>query len=300
MVICHYPHYLLAVYLMSLFARRPVLVGVSHGVFWDDDPGSPRSFVKAWIAGLAFGRAHLYVANDTNILRAMGLRAAPRCCMHSQVAPGVWFIPNGVDPERFRPTEGVPEIQERNAILVPRNLFRNRGIHVAIEAFAWLHTEYRDTTLFIVGGGGQPRYIASLGDMVGEFDLERNVVFYGPVPHDRLPAVYSSAQLTVIPSLCGEGTSLSALESMACGVATVSTYVAGLRDLPGPHARATALSLKRIMRQVYVERERVGEEQRRAVIAQYSLSRWQHTWQTALATVGLPAASESGGAEAPV
>lgn len=285
-VICHYPHYLLALDLMSLFGRRPVRVAVSHGVFWDDSPGSPRSAAKAWIARLAFRRAHLYIANDTHFLRAMGVRIAPRQRMFSQIAPGVWFIPNGVDTEQFSAVEPVREMQERKAILVPRNLFRNRGVHLAIEAFAHFHQEHPDTALFIVGGAGQPSYVAALKEDVKRRGLEGAVIFYGSVPHDDLPAVYSSAQLTLIPSLCGEGTSLSALESMACGTPTICTYVAGLKDLPGPHAPPTALGLAKIMHRVYADLAGVGEEQRRAVLADYSIQKWQHAWRAALASVG--------------
>jgi glycosyltransferase involved in cell wall biosynthesis len=286
-VICHYPHYLLALDLMSLFRRRPVRVAVSHGVFWDDAPGSPRSAAKAWMARLAFRRAHAYIANDTHFLRAMGLRIGPRQRMFSQVAPGVWFVPNGVDTDEFRPVGPVPEIQQRHAILVPRNLFRNRGIHLAIEAFAEFHTEHSDTALFIVGGGGQPRYVAALKEQVKRLGLQEAVIFHGPVPHDRLPAVYSSAQLTLIPSLCGEGTSLSALESMACGTPTICTDVAGLKDLPGPHAPPTAFGLAKIMHRVYADRERVGEEQRKKVLARYSLGKWRHAWRGPLSALGV-------------
>jgi len=286
LVICHYPHYLLALDLMCLFRSRPVRVAVSHGVFWDDDAGSPRGFVKACLARLAFRRAHLYIANDTHFLRAMSLHIAPAQRMHSQIAPGVWFIPNGVDTDAFRATGPVPEVAERNAILVPRNLYRNRGIHLAIEAFAQFHSEHRDTTLFIVGGGGQPRYVASLGALVAQHGIEKSVVFYGSVPHDDLPAIYSSALLTLIPSLCGEGTSLSALESMACGTATICTYVAGLRDLPGPHAAPTPFGLAKLMHRVYADRARVGEEQRNAVLTGYPLGKWRRTWAAALAAVG--------------
>jgi glycosyltransferase involved in cell wall biosynthesis len=292
-VICHYPHYLLAVDLMSGFARRPVKVGISHGVFWDDSPGSPKSFVKAWLAKLAFRRAHLYIANDSHFLRAMGQRVEPRQGMHSRIAPGVWFIPNGVDPEKFRPADPIRQIVDRNAILVPRNLFRNRGVHLAIEAFAQFHRLYPETALYIVGGGGPRDYVESLHALVDEYGLEDHIVFHGPAPHDQQAAIYSSAQLTLIPTVCGEGTSLSALESMACGTPTICTYVAGLRDLPGPHALPFVSSLAEVMEDVYPDRKRVGEEQREITLAVYPLERWRESWTQSLHTVGLRSRRQS-------
>lgn len=287
-VICHYPHYLLAVDLMSFFGRRPIRVGLSHGVFWDDAAWwTPRSLIKLMIARLAFRRAHAYIANDTHFLRAMGFRIEPRQDMHSRIAPRVWFIPNGVDSQEFRRVDPVPEIAERNAMVVPRNLFRNRGIHLAIEAFAQFRARHPETTLLIVGGGGQPAYLEQLKRMAADLGLGESVVFYGPVAHDQLPAVYSSAQLTLIPSLCGEGTSLAALESMACGTATICTFVAGLRDLPGPHALPIVSSLVETMESVWPERAGLGEAQRAQVLARYSVERWRRSWEDALKDVGV-------------
>ena len=294
-VICHYPHYLLAVDLMSLFRRRPVRVAISHGVFWDDDPGSPRGAIKAWLTRLAFRRAHLYVANDTHFLRAMGIDIAPRQQMGRQIRPGVWFIPNGVDVDKFAPSDSVPAVRALHSILVPRNLFRSRGIHLAVDAFALFRQEHPETTLLIVGGGGQPSYAADLRREVMRRGLGARVLFHGPVPHDQLPAIYSSALMTLIPSLWGEGTSLSALESMACGTPTICTWVAGLRDLPGPHARPTATALAKVMHQVYAQRERIGEEQRRLVQAEHSLERWQAAWRESLATLGISAGDRDPG-----
>jgi glycosyltransferase involved in cell wall biosynthesis len=286
-VICHYPHYLLALDLMSFFARRPLRVAVSHGVFWDDAPGSPKSFVKAWLTKIAFRRAHLYIANDSHFLRAMGMEIEPRQAMNSLIAPGVWFVPNGVDAEKFRPAQPAHKLREWNAILVPRNLFRNRGIHLAIEAFAQFHPLHPETILFIVGGGGQREYVAALKREVEERGLRRCVVFYGPVPRDELPAIYSSAEMTLIPSICGEGTSLGALESMACGTATICTYVAGLRDLPGPHCLPMVAGLVETMEAVYPNRKQVGEEQREIVSEVYSIERWRAAWRGALAACGV-------------
>jgi|GEM_PF-236098 len=286
-VICHYPHYLLALDLLSLLRPRPVRVAISHGVFWDDAPGSLRSAAKAWLTRLAFRRAHLYIANDTNFLRAMGLRIAPRRRMFSQVAPGVWFIPNGVDTDRFRPTEPLPALRALNAILVPRNLYRNRGIHLAIDAYDLFRQGAPETKLFVVGGSGQPAYVRELQRDILRRGLDTRVIFHGRVPHDDLPPIYSAAQMTLIPSLCGEGTSLSALESMACGTATICTDVAGLRDLPGPHAAPNAYALAHVMRQVYADREQIGEDQRRQVHSTYSLANWRRAWARALAGVGM-------------
>jgi len=290
-VICHYPPYLLAVYLMSKLTRGPVRVALSHGVFWDDRPGSLASRLKGWIARTAFTRAHLFIANDTEFLRQMGIKLPPRHRRHEEIGPGVWFIPNGVDTYQFRATTPLPDLRAMNAVLVPRNLYRNRGIHLAVQAFAVFHGQHRDTTLVIVGGGGQPAYVEEVRLDVERRGLTKSVIFAGPREHAEFPAIYSSARLTLIPSLCGEGTSLSALESMACGTATICTWVAGLKDLPGPHAAPDPESLAEVMRQVYLKRLATGDEQRRIVSVEYSLALWRRSWRLALGTAGVPIAA---------
>ena len=285
-VICHYPHYLLALHLMSFPRHWPTRVGISHGVFWDDAPRSVKSFAKRALTRWAFRRAHLYVANDTEFLREMGIDVRPQAGRHSEVAPGGWFIPNGVDPEEFHRVDPIPEIAALNPILVPRNLFRNRGIHLAIEAFEIFMREFPETKLLIVGGGGQPDYVADLRKRIEWRGLTETVLFHGPAPHEELAAFYSSSHMTLIPSLCGEGTSLAALESMACGTATICTEVAGLKDLPGPHARPTPMGLAEVMAQVYPERARIGEEQRKLALERYSMERWRRAWGLALDRAG--------------
>ncbi len=286
-VICHYPPYLLALAFMSLFTRGPLRVGLSHGVFWDDRPASLGSRLKAWIARVAFTRAHLYIANDTHFLREMGIRVRPKHRMHRELGPGVWFIPNAVDTNEFHAVPTYAEMRAMNAVLVPRNLFRNRGIELAVQAFDLFRREHADTTLVIAGGGGQPDYIAQVRTDVARRGLQKSVIFAGSIPHHELPAVYSSARLTLIPSLCGEGTSLSALESMACGTATICTWVAGLKDLPGPHAEPNPRALAEVMHQVYLKRLATGDEQRQMVASHYSLPQWRRSWRQAFRTVGV-------------
>jgi hypothetical protein len=41
------------------------------------------------------------------------------------------------------------------------------------------------------------------------------------------------------------------------------------------------------MRDVYPDRVRVGEEQRKAVLARYSTQVWKRAWQKASASVGM-------------
>ena len=286
-LIAHYPPYLLAAAGARMLGR-PALIGLSHGVTWDDRPRALRGAVKRGLARLAFRRADAFVANDTFFLREMGLQVGPGELLFQEVAPGRWFIPNCVDAERFRRTEGLPDLKRLRPIIVPRNLYLNRGIHLAIAAFAEFAPEAPEASLVIVGGAGQRDYVRRLRLQVADSPVRERVIFWGAVPHAEMPHVYSSAELTLIPSLCGEGTSLSALESMATGTAVISTDAGGLPDLPTRHCRPDAASLARAMREVWPRRAEVAAEQQAEVQATYTMSRWEAAWTRAVEGAARP------------
>jgi len=269
-LIGHYPNY------CSVAYRHPKLIGLSHGVTWDDAPGERRSRMKLKMAREAFERCARYVANDTFFLREMGLDAPPGERAFEEIAPGRWFIPNCVDTKRFSAPEGV---EREPVIVVPRNIYRNRGIHLAVRAFSLVHEQFPEHSLEIVGAESQPAYAAEVRRMVGELGLEGRVRFAGSVAWEEMPRVYARSALCLIPSLCGEGTSLAALEAMACGCATVTTDAGGLTDLPAEHCRVDADDLARAMVDALIRRENIAAEQTRRVRDDFHLGRWTDAWE---------------------
>ncbi|HOJ21038.1 MAG TPA: glycosyltransferase family 4 protein, partial [Armatimonadota bacterium] len=273
LLIVHYPLYALPV------LWHPRMIGLSHGVTWDDRPGSRAARLKKRLARIAFARSRAYVANDTFFLREMGLNAPPGQGAFQQVAPGRWFIPNCVDTEWFVPTPGQDELRALNAVLVPRNLYRNRGIHLAIAAFPRVLEAYPETHLVIVGGEGDPGYGEEVRRQVANSGVQHRVRFLGSVPWREMRAVYSAARVTVIPSICGEGTSLSALESMACGTPVVATAVGGLPDLPAWLAEPNPDALSEAILCVLARRDEVARAQQAEVRESYHLGRWAAAWR---------------------
>ncbi|HEX2999068.1 MAG TPA: glycosyltransferase family 4 protein, partial [Armatimonadota bacterium] len=255
-LIVHYPLYVLPV----LWHR--CLIGLSHGVTWDDRPQARAARLKKLLARIAFARCRAFVANDTFFLREMGVAIAPGERPFTAVRPGRWFIPNCVDTEWFVPTPGREDLRALQMILVPRNLYRNRGIHLAVAAFPAVLRAHPEAHLVVAGGRGDPGYEEEVRALVENLGLSARVIFLGSVPWREMRAVYSAARLTVITSMCGEGTSLSALESMACGAPVVATAIGGLPDLPVVLAQPNAESLAEAMLRALAEREALARAQR--------------------------------------
>jgi glycosyltransferase involved in cell wall biosynthesis len=271
-LIAHYPNYCRAA------EWHPRLIGLSHGVTWDDAPGTWRSGRKRQMALDAFRRCRRYVANDTFFLREMGLRIGPGERPFEEIAPGRWFIPNCVDTSVFRPLTPLDDTSRPPVIIVPRNLYRNRGVHLAVAAFAEVAGDFPGYEMHVVGAVGQPAYAREVERQVAATGLASRVRFLGSVPWGEMAEAYSQAQACLIPSLCGEGTSLAALEAMACGVATITTDAGGLPDLPGIHCQPTASALACALRDVLPRWPGVGETQRQATVSGFHLGLWQTAW----------------------
>ena len=271
-IISHYAFH--AIPLRSLAHKTIVL---SHGVEWHlenmtwDDRAHERR------ARACFNE-FVHVVNDTHYLRHLGLDIPPARGFFTEVAPGKWFIPNCVDTTRFSRTEGLPDLLARPSILVPRQICEDRGILLAIEAFRHILDSHPNLTLHLLGKIRPGKYIESCRRLVQQLGLSDNVVFQDHVSNGTMADYYSSSLLTLIPTLRREGTSLSALESMACGTATVSTNVAGLRDLPTVQSEPEAEQLARAVLETLSQRERIGAEQAESVRRNFNMANWSEAW----------------------
>ncbi|SFT24874.1 glycosyltransferase family 4 protein [Paenibacillus sp. BC26] len=96
---------------------------------------------------------------------------------------------------------------------------------------------------------------------------------------------YRAADVAVIPTVYSEGTSLSCLEAMSCGVAIVATNVGGLNDLitddfNGRLVSPTEQALYNAVRELLMDeerRQRYGADARRTAFA-FDIDRWQQRW----------------------
>ncbi len=291
-LIINYPEHYLPV------AWHKNTIVVSHGSSWTFLERKWMNKIRKRMARYAFNHAGQYVCNDTFVLRELGINVSLQQKMFQEVAPGKWFIPNCVDPKLFKKTNGIASLKRLNPILVPRNLTNSRGIDLAIRAFALFREKYPSTNLVIVGEAikdmpSSIEYKNRLKDFINELNLENKVYFYGAVKRENMPDIYSSALLTLIPTRCSEGTSFSALESMSCGTATISTNVEGLLDLPTIHCKANEQDLAVKMAEVFDKREHVGQEQHEKVKSIYNLDSWRRAWLQVVKKAGERLESEN-------
>jgi glycosyltransferase involved in cell wall biosynthesis len=152
----------------------------------------------------------------------------------------IHVVYEGVDP-RFRPAAPaqIAEVRGRYGLpdefmLTVGTIEPRKNLIRLLDALALMREQGEDVRLVVAG---------RLGWMYGDFlsGLERfahrdAVTLLGFVPDADLPALYSAARLTVVPSVY-EGFGLPLLESMACGTPVVSSRSASLPELGGDSAR---------------------------------------------------------------
>jgi glycosyltransferase involved in cell wall biosynthesis len=142
-------------------------------------------------------------------------------------------IYGGADPARFHPD---PAVTRRGALFVGR-LTPHKGVDRLIQALP------SGAELLIAGSTGHDRdpperdYPALLRQLAAD----RAVTFLGPVPDERLPALYRSAAVLVLPSVhltcygrsvrTSELLGLAVLEAMMSGTPVIASRLGGLPEI---------------------------------------------------------------------
>lgn len=263
---------------------------ISHGATWTRE-GARSNDARLRLAKFAWNKAPVFVSNDTFVLREMGVEIAPRSRLFTEIEPRHWFLPNCVDSAMLaRSSLPAPWDDSEPVILIPRNLTRNRGVDLAISAFKLIRQELKEGKMVIVGDTitgvtESHAYKADVIKQAADMELDNHISFAGRVDRARMPGYYKAASLTMIPTRSSEGTSLAALESMACGTPVVATAVEGLLDLPVKHAEPVPAALAEAALKVLADRKAFSTRQQAAVSVVYDIQNWRKCWLNIIANV---------------
>lgn len=267
-LISHYPfHY------PPISWHKKVII-VSHGVLWSEKSKNVFDIYHKKISLGLKNKNVFIVANDTHFLREIGYDVPPNKSFFSEVQRNIWFIPNCVDTELFTRRKN---IKKEKIILVPRNIRYDRGIHLAIEAFKIFADSRPDYKMLIVGRG-RGKYYDYCRGLIAKFNLDNKVIFAGHASQEEMIDYYNRSAVTLIPSLEKEGTSLSALESMSCGTATVVTAVAGLLDLPALKTSLSASDISDTLNYAIDHNSEISDSQQKIVRANFNIWLWEKAW----------------------
>lgn len=133
----------------------------------------------------------------------------------------VAVIPNGVDTTMFTPPKRKSNKKQWDVLYVGR-FERQKNLKTLLEAVSLVK---KDCRVHFVGFGSQRERLRQLAASLGV-----KLIISNPVAHDKLPLVYHSTEVFVLPSII-EGHPKALLEAMSCGLPVVASRIPGCREV---------------------------------------------------------------------
>jgi glycosyltransferase involved in cell wall biosynthesis len=205
-------------FLGACSGHRPLLMTA-----WGSDIlVTPRtSRLMRWLTGWTLRRADLVTADSADVLAEIARYrpAVPARLVH-------W----GADTARFGP--GDWHTKTGFQVVSLRSWEPNYNIDVVLRAMALLCARLPEAPvhLHLLGGGSRAQALESLADSLG---IGTRVTFHGRVDEAAMVAVIRACKVSVsVPS--SDATSVSVLESMACGVPVVASDLPANREWVEP------------------------------------------------------------------
>lgn len=200
-------------------------IGISHGIYWDDPvyQNNPSLFdqeIKTVIESIHHLDTVVSVDTNTiNWIRAQAQNLAEKCR----------YLPNFYDSTLFHPPRsGYTRSDQYFVVLFPRRFTRARGFELLMNIMPKLLEKHSNMAFHIVGQAESLQDENQLRDLQTRYPGR---VLVESIDPDAMARAYWGADITLIPTLYAEGTSLSCLEAMACGCPVVATHVGGLANL---------------------------------------------------------------------
>jgi len=147
-----------------------------------------------------------------------------------------FYIPNGVDAQKFRPVKSNVALKKKlgiasneKVVLCPRRLEPKNGVIYFAKAVPGIARKVKKCR-FVIVGGGFPEEREKIEKELKENGSSKKVVLAGAVENSEMPAYYSIADVVVLPSIM-EATSIAGLEAMACGKPLVGSNIGGIPEI---------------------------------------------------------------------
>ena len=172
-----------------------------------------------------------FTLNRTTILLGDCLAVQNKAASFGFPAERVVLFPWGIDLQQFKPTQEEYQRAELGwedafTLLSLRAWEPLYGVDVVARAFARAAAQVPDLRMFLLSGGSQAPQLRQILQQHGV--LER-VVFGGQVGQLSLPKYYHAADLYISASH-SDGSSVSLMEALACGVPVLVSDIPGNKE----------------------------------------------------------------------
>lgn len=279
-LIVYYPQLFFPGVMLLKALKGVKVICVNLGITWDKPNMSLKEkLLYAYIQFLE--KLSLRIADQTVATDSRYLREAEKWNLRPRKR--IITIFNFVDTEFYTPGG-----TGKKTILCPRNLRHARGIDLAIRAMQKVNRSHGDAKLIILGEGPLK---GEMQQLIGR--LKVNAEIRSPVKGEELRRYYRQSAAVLVPSRYSEGTSLAALEAMACGKPVIVSNVGGLPDLVKnletglvvePDAEEIGNAIIKVLDDKPLAR-RLGRSARQAAVSRFSSKTWCQSWMEAIGRV---------------
>jgi glycosyltransferase involved in cell wall biosynthesis len=126
-------------------------------------------------------------------------------------------IPHGISPYFRKDHSPLPIwLPATNYLLYVSILDVYKAQIEVVRAYALLKQQRPTSEKLILAGPERPQYAQRVRDEIDRLGLQKDVLMTGPVPHDRLPALYQNAKINIFASECENCPNIM-LEALASG-----------------------------------------------------------------------------------
>ncbi len=150
----------------------------------------------------------------------------------------IQVISMGVDPKLFNPNKFDPNLKKKYDIQGPLLLFVGRlaekkGVQYLLQAMPAILKKYPQAKLLIIGEGPLEMQLKSLS---AKFQIDKSVIFVGPIPYLDLPKYYATADIFIGPSIKTEegdteGFGLTFAEAGLSKCILIGSNIGGITDI---------------------------------------------------------------------
>jgi len=157
--------------------------------------------------------------------------------LHELLPDRVYFVPNWIDTNRFRPS-GRRNDSSKVVLLYNARFVESKNPLAVVIAFASLKHKIPGIKLIMIGKGRLRDIILRL---IRKLNIENDVVILDPIPsyNDIYPEIYTHADIFVLVPF-HTGFSITALEALASGLPVIYSDVDGIP----PDLRRLIISVK--------------------------------------------------------
>lgn len=268
-------------------------IGISHGVAWDSPMCKKTNGEDFWLRNERMiesaAMCDKMVSVDTNTANWF------QTVDYELGNQRVKVIPNYVDTNEFYPNK-TKENNDKIVITYPRRLYEPRGMYLLLDIIDDLFKKYPNIEIHFVGKGFDED-VQNIKNKIAKYP--DRIFCYSQTP-DRMHEVYKKSDISLVPTLYSEGTSLSCLEAMATENIVISTRIGGLTDLiingyNGYLIEPTKESLLKTLESVLdnYDKQEIIKKRARETAEVFNKNRWSQSWTEIIKDFDLKEKSEN-------